>query len=108
MRLFTKILPVKADCPRLAVWVFFIAWLIGAAALAGGLEGLRGFVENTLAACILAVACVAWWGAYEMSEFRATGSFIVIALWMSVPSPLFWIFVTTFRIPFFGPQRQCF
>lgn len=76
-----SILPTKADRPRLARWIFFIAWFIGASALAGGSHGLEGFLENAFALCVFAIACATWWGAYKVSNFRSRGGFIVIALW---------------------------
>lgn len=77
-----RILAARADRARPSGWIFFIAWLIGAVALAGGLEGLQGLGENLIVVGAFAIACAAWWGAYRMSNFRSRGGFVVIALRM--------------------------
>lgn len=75
-----RILAARADRPRPSGWIFFIAWLIGAVALAGGLEGLQGLRENLFVVGAFAIACAAWWGACRMSNFRSRGGLVVIAL----------------------------
>ena len=97
-----KILPSKADLPRLSGWIFVAVWWFGAVSMIGGLEMAEGFWGVFTAICAFAVACVAWWGTDKLSGYRSDGGFIVIALWMLGPisalldfrfyvaSPFFW------------------
>lgn len=50
-----------------------------------GLEAVEGFLQNTLALGILALACCAWWWAYKLSNFRNRAGFAVIAIWSIGP-----------------------
>ena len=83
MRSLLSILPSKADYPRLAVWMFCIAWLVGSIALIIGLDGDAGEIP---AICIFAVACLMWWGAYKVRGKRGQPGnaigFLALAIWI--------------------------
>jgi len=96
-----RVLPPKKDRPRLALWMFFLAWLIGNFALIAGFEGAQGLPEIAFALCIFAIACSAWWGAYRLSNFRSLGGFVVIALWLLGPLIALFDFHDSIRNPFF-------
>lgn len=74
--------PSKADRHRLAVPVFFVAWLIGNIALIIGLNGAGGTIP---AVCGFAIACVVWWGGYRLggakSRVGTAIGFLGIGIW---------------------------
>lgn len=83
MRSLLRILPSKADYPRLAVSMFCIAWLVGSIALIIGLNGDAGEIP---AVCIFAIACLMWWGAYKVRGRRGQPGnaigFLALAIWI--------------------------
>ena len=83
MRLLERLIPSKRDHPRLGVWTFCIAWLIGNIALAIGFNGGQGEVP---AICIFAIACISWWGGYRLGGTKSrvgnTVGFLAIGIWI--------------------------
>lgn len=83
MRSLLRFLPSKADYPRLALWMFCTAWLVGSIALIIGLNGDAGEIP---AICIFAIACVMWWGAYRVRGKRGQPAnaigFLALAIWI--------------------------
>src|SRR5712692_9944819 len=81
---FLKILPTKADQPRLSIWIFILAWLMGNFALIAGLNA-DGLWENGVTIGIFAIVCAVWWGAFRLGRakpwVRDTAGLMVIALW---------------------------
>lgn len=81
MRSLVRILPPRGDYPRLAIWIFFIAWLIGGVALKIGLNGLEGERPGI---CLFVIACVTWWVAYRLGGRKSRAGIVVGFLAISV------------------------
>jgi hypothetical protein len=76
-----KILPPRADQPRVAGWIFMFTWLLGGVALVIGLED-DGTVEAVCALLMLLVACGLWLWAVKLSRGKGEGGLVVIAFWL--------------------------
>ena len=96
-----RVLPTKEERPRVSLWIFFIAWLMGNIALVAGFEAAEGFLDSAIALCVLAVAGGLWWGAYKFSDFRSRGGFVVLGLWLLGTLVPLRDFHYTIRNPFF-------
>ena len=73
--------PTGKDRPRLGVWLFIIAWLLGNVALIG----LTNQGEEMVFTCAFAIACGLWWGGFKLGSLStAVGTavgFIVLVIW---------------------------
>jgi hypothetical protein len=82
MQLNLRIFPSKADRPRLGIWIFCLAWLLGNLALIMGLNLNGGELP---AACIFAIACAGWWWGYAAggakSRIGLAIGLVALALW---------------------------
>ncbi len=82
MQSLLQILPPREDYPRLAIWVFLIAWIVGNGAFVLGLHGRE---EGLFAECFFAVACGLWWLGYKLCRsvagWRKGVGFLALALW---------------------------
>lgn len=83
MRLLERVVPSKRNYPRLGVWAFCIAWLIGNAALLIGFNGGQG---EAPAICAFVIGCITWWGGYRLGGTKSgVGSavgFLVLGIWV--------------------------
>jgi hypothetical protein len=77
-----RLVPSEGDYPRLALWIFAIAWLIGNVSLLVGFNGGNGEAPGIFG---FAVACVTWWGACRMggmkSRIGSTVGLLAITIW---------------------------
>lgn len=75
------VFPTGKDRPRLGVWLFAIAWLVGNVALIG----LENQGQEMIFMCAFAIACGLWWGGLKLGGLT-TGvgtavGFIVLVIW---------------------------
>jgi len=82
MRSIIKLLPSSADHPRLGVWIFGVAWLIGNMSLIIGSNGGSGELPAGVG---FAIACASWWGGYRLggtkSRVGTAVGWLVIGIW---------------------------
>jgi hypothetical protein len=83
MRSLVKLIPSKQDYPRLGVWTFCIAWLIGNIALIIGFNGGQGKVPAIFA---FVIACITWWGGFWLGGTKGrvgtSVGFLALSIWI--------------------------
>ena len=75
------VFPTGKDRPRLGVWLFIVAWLLGNVALIG----LENQGQEIIFMSAFAIACGLWWGGLKLGGLTsAVGTavgFIVLVIW---------------------------
>jgi hypothetical protein len=83
MQSLVRLVPSKQDYPRLGIWTFCIAWLIGNVALIVGFNGGQGKVP---AMCAFVIACLTWWAGFRLGGTKSrVGNlvgFFALSIWI--------------------------